>query len=68
MRKQIREIRIIDLIAYFLIPPILICGTWLIYAFIFAERDGTVMTVSLAVAITLTYFLFNSFLIGTVLM
>lgn len=68
MRKQIREIRIVDLIGYFLIPPMIICGVWLIFGLFLADRGKTVMAISLTVAIILTYFLFNRFLIGAVLM
>ncbi len=68
MRRQIREIRIIDLIIYFLLPPLLICGVWLIYGFFFSGRDKTVMAISLTVAILLSYILFKYFLIGAVLM
>lgn len=68
MRKQIREIRLIDLIVYFLVPQFLICGTWLIYAFFLSNKDKTVATISLAVAILLTYVFAKYFLIGAVLM
>ena len=68
MRKQIREIRIIDLFLYFLVPPLIMCGTWLLYAFFFSDKSGTVVAISLTAAILLTYVLANYFLIGTVLM
>ena len=68
MRKQIREIRIIDLIIYFLVPPILICGIWLAFGLLLKDMGGTVMAVSLTAAILLTYILSKYFLIGVVLM
>ena len=68
MSRQIREIRIIDLIIYFLVPPILICGAWLVYAFLLADKGKAVMAISLAAAILFTYVLAKYFLIGAVLM
>ena len=67
MRKQIREIRIIDLIAYFLLPPPVICGIWLIYGFFLSDEGKTVMAIGLTAAILLTYVLTKHFLIGAVL-
>ena len=68
MRRQIREIRIIDLIVYFLLPQPIACGIWLVFAFFFSDKGKTVMSVSLAVAILLSYILLKYFLIGAVLM
>lgn len=68
MRSQIREIRIIDLIKYFLLPMLIITGIWLVFAFFFADRDTLVMAISLTVAIILSYILTKYFLIGAVLM
>ena len=68
MRKQIREIRIIDLITYFLLPQILICGIWTVYALFLCDKGKTVMIASLIAAIILTYILTNFFFIGAVLM
>lgn len=68
MKKQIREIRIIDLILYFLLPQLLIAAIWLVYGFFLSDEGKTVMAVSLTLAIILTYILSKYFLIGAVLM
>lgn len=68
MKKQIREIRIIDLITYFLLPQLLIAAIWLVYGFFLSDEGKTVMAVSLTLAIILTYILSKYFLIGAVLM
>ena len=68
MKKQIREIRIIDLILYFLLPQLLIAAIWLVYGFFLSDEGKTVMAVSLTFAIILTYILAKYFLIGAVLM
>ena len=68
MKKQIREIRIIDLILYFLLPQLLIAAIWLVYGFFLSDKGKTVMAVSLTFAIILTYILAKYFLIGAVLM
>ena len=68
MRKQIREIRIIDLFLYFLVPPLFISGAWLLYAFLLSDKGTTVMAVSLTAAIILSYIFTNYFFIGCVLM
>ena len=68
MKKQIREIRIIDLILYFLLPQLLIAAIWLVYGFFLSDKGKTVMAVSLTLAIILTYILAKYFLIGAVLM
>ena len=68
MRKQIREIRVIDLLKYFLLPIFLISGIWLAFAFFFADSTRLILAISLTVAIMLTYILLKYFFIGTVLM
>ena len=68
MRRQIREIKIIDLIKYFLLPLLIIGGIWLVFAFFLANKGGLTMGLSLAAAIIFTYALLKPFLIGMVLM
>lgn len=68
MKKQIREIRIIDLFKYFLLPMILISGIWLVFGLVLSDKDSPINVISLVAAILLTYVLLKYFLIGAVLM
>lgn len=68
MKKQIREIRIIDLLKYFLLPMLLIFGIWLVFGLVLSDMALPVFITSLIAAILLTYILLKYFLIGTVLM
>ena len=68
MKKQIREIRIIDLFGYFLLPMLLITGIWLAFGLFLASRQSPINVISLIAAIILTYVLLKYFLIGAVLM
>ena len=68
MKGQIREIRIIDLLYYFLLPILVIPGLWVTYAFAIYPNLGYYRFIFLAIFIIGTYFLFKNFLIGTVLM
>lgn len=68
MKKQIREIRIIDLFKYFLLPMLLISGIWLIFGLVLLDTDAPINVISLISAIILSYILLKYFLIGTVLM
>ncbi len=67
MKGQIREIRIIDLIIYFVLPLFIIPGLWIGYAFGIYPYLGYYRFIFLAVFILATYFLFRCFLIGLVL-
>ena len=68
MRRQIREIRILDLFRYFFLPPVLITAVWLSYALAFSDMKRAVSVTALIISIIFTYFSFRRFLIGTVLM
>ena len=68
MKKQIREIRIIDLFGYFLLPMLLITGIWLAFGLFLASKESPINVISLIAAIILTYVLLKYFLIGAVLM
>ena len=68
MRRQIREIRIIDLLSYFFLPPLIISAAWLLYAFALRESVKALSVTGLVVIILATYFLTKRFLIGAVLM
>lgn len=68
MRKQIREIRIIDLFTYFFLPPVIVCGVWTLYSLALHNLNKPVSVTCLAAAILLTYLLARRFLIGAVLM
>ena len=68
MKKQIREIRIIDLFGYFLLPMLLITGIWLAFGLFLASKESPINVISLIAAIILTYVLLKYFLVGAVLM
>ncbi len=68
MRKQIREIRIIDLFRYFFLPPVIVSAAWIIYSFLLRDLSKAVSVTSLVAAILITYFCTKKFLIGAVLM
>lgn len=67
MKGQIREIRIIDLLYYFLLPLFVIPGLWIGYAFGIYPYLGYYRFIFVAVFAIGTYFLFKNFLIGLVL-
>ena len=68
MRKQIREIRIIDLFRYFFLPPVIVSAAWIIYSFLLRDLSKAVSVTSLVAVILITYFSAKRFLIGAVLM
>ena len=65
MRKQIREIRIVDLITYTFLPPIVIACLW-----IFGPKLIGITPIRpwiiYVVFVIMTYFLFKRFVIGIV--
>ena len=67
MKGQIREIRIIDLLFYFLLPLFVIPGLWISYAFAIYPYLGLYRFIFVAVFALLTYYFFRNLLIGTVL-
>ena len=68
MKGQIREIRIVDLFKYFLLPLLLLCAIWLLFGLFFTGKGLLILLISLAVSVVLTYPLLKYFLIGGVLM
>ena len=68
MRKQIREIRIIDLFRYFFLPSVIVSAAWIIYSFLLRDLSKAVSVTSLVAVILITYFSAKRFLIGAVLM
>ena len=67
VRKQIREVRIIDIFTHFLIPFILIIGIWIAYVLCIRNIDFY-WWIFLIITILLNYFLLRYFLIGLVLL
>ena len=68
MSLRLREVRLVDLLAYLLIPASLTVGVWLAYAFLFSDKGAPIMPVALTVSILLTYFFAKYFFIGLVLL
>jgi len=68
MRKQIREIRIIDLLTYFFAPPPIAAAVWVLYALVFSDMKRAISVTSLVIAIAATYLLLKRLFIGAVLM
>ena len=67
MKKQIREIRIIDLIKYFLIPSLLIAAIWVLFGIFVSKEAKALFWILLSVLVILTYLLAKYALIGLVL-
>ena len=68
MKYQIREIRIRDIIYYFVFPIIAIPSLWIVYALAIYPYLSYYRFIFLAFFIVGTYFFFRNFLIGMVLM
>lgn len=68
MSLRLREVRLVDLLLYLLIPASLTVGVWLSYAFLFSDKGAPIMPVALTVSILLTCFFAKYFLIGLVLL
>ena len=68
MRKQIREIRIIDLFRYFFLPPVIVSAAWIIYSLLLRDISKAISAASLVAVILITYLSAKRFLIGAVLM
>ena len=67
MIKQIREVKIIDLITYFLLPPIFIAALWIITPTLLVERIPTEPYIVYIAAGVITYYPLKRWAIGTVL-
>jgi putative component of membrane protein insertase Oxa1/YidC/SpoIIIJ protein YidD len=67
MKKQIREVRVIDLVKYGILPPVLCIVIWLCCPLIFVRRLELNAAAIYTVAGIFTYFLAERFCIGLVL-
>jgi putative membrane protein insertion efficiency factor len=68
MKGQIREIRIIDLLTYFLLPPVIAVLTWTLARTLYINRTSFPHWIFYTAAGVISYFLLRRFLIGLVLM
>lgn len=68
MKKQIREIRIVDLIKYLIIPSLTIAAIWVSFGLFVPREIKALFWILLAVSVLLTYLLAKYALIGLVLL
>lgn len=68
MKGQIREIRLWDLLMYFLLPPVIIALTWTVARMVYVRYTAFPHWIFYTVAGVMSYFLLKRFLIGLVLM
>ena len=68
MRRQIREIRIIDLFTYYFLPLPVTGAVWLLYAFVLSDLRKWIAVSCLVISIIVSYLALKRFLIGAVLM
>lgn len=66
MSLRIREVRVIDLLLFLLIPPSLTSAVWIAYAVLFHGEGAPIMPIALTASILLTCFFAKYFLIGLV--
>ena len=67
MKKQLREVRVIDLFTYFGLSFVILVTIWVSFVLLLLNTRINIF-ILLAVAIPLTYFVLRYFLIGLVLM
>lgn len=67
MKKQLREVRVIDLFTYFGLSYVILVTIWVSFVLLLLNTEISIF-ILLAVAIPLTYFILRYFLIGLVLM
>ncbi len=65
---KIREIRIIDLITYFLLPAVILASVWITYGLWLINIHISVNVISCIVFSASSYFLLKRFAIGCVLL
>ena len=65
---KIREIRVLHLITYFVLPPIILAALWLAYAFLLFGINTAVSIISCLLFSVLSYYLLKRFAIGAVLL
>ena len=68
MKKQIREVRLLDLLTYYLIPLLIYGAVWTAFGIFFTGRGLAVLFSALSVSLAVTFLLLRRFLIGTVLL
>ena len=68
MSRQLREVRIRDLVTYALVPPILIAALWLLSCLVITPRLSVAPWIIYLVTGLLSYLPFRRFLIGLVLL
>ncbi len=68
MKKQIREIRIVDLVKYFLVPSFIIAAIWVCFGIFVPKEIKALFWILLALLIIITYLLAKYTLIGLVLL
>ena len=67
MKKQLREVRVVDLFTYFGLSCVILVTIWVSFVLLLLNTEINIF-ILLAVAIPLTYFILRYFLIGLVLM
>ena len=67
MIRQIREVKVIDLITYSLLPPIFIAALWILTPTVLVDRIPTEPYIVYIVAGVITYFPLKRWAIGVVL-
>ncbi|MBQ3016543.1 MAG: membrane protein insertion efficiency factor YidD [Clostridia bacterium] len=65
---KIREIKVKDLLTYFLLPLIILTGLWLVYGLYLVKLHIAINIISCLVFSVLSYFLLKRFAIGCVLL
>ena len=65
---KIREIKVKDLLTYFLLPLIILTGLWLVYGLYIVKLHIAINIISCLVFSVLSYFLLKRFAIGCVLL
>ena len=68
MKKQIREIRVVDLIKYLIIPSLTIAAIWVSFGLFVPREIKALFWILIAVSVLLTYLLAKYALIGLVLL
>ena len=65
--KQIREIRVRDLLTYHLLPGIMLAAIWCVYGLVLVKLHIAISIITCAVFAVLSYFLLKRHIIGCVL-
>lgn len=66
--KHIREVKVKDLILYFVLPLLIIPILWIVYVFSTKQVSKEIKIIILVVAVILTYIGVRTFAIGSILM